>query len=424
LVAVGGPVAIVLGVLFLCPPAIRILAPAARRLPVAPRLALRDLTRYQARAGGALAAISLGLGIACTAIIATAASEPPSSAGNLSSHQLLFRLSPDAFVLPEPMDSSALQRLEEAISGFASAAGAEVYPLDAAVAREPATGGKPVIREPASGSAGAPVVVVGDRVPGGISINEPNPPYVATPQLLTRAGIDPATVGPAVEVVTSRSGPLVFLDPSQPLSRDPDDNPDIESVVRFEGSGFSDVPTTFVTATAVDAHGWTTRRAGWFVQAAHPLTAEQRAEARELAADAGIVVLARDEHDDLAITRSFATVAGMLLTLAILAMTIGLIRGEAQRDLQALTATGATSAARRTITATTAAALALLGGLLGLAGAYTALVAGYSDDLEPLTRVPTANLLLILAGLPLLAAAGGWLLAGRPPAAIARQALE
>ena len=114
----------------------------------------------------------------------------------------------------------------------------------------------------------------------------------------------------------------------------------------------------------------------------------------------------------------------MLLTLAILAMTIGLIRGEAQRDLQALTATGATSATRRTITGTTAAALALLGGLLGLAGAYTALLAGYSDDLEPLTRVPTTNLLLILVGLPVLAAAGGWLLAGREPPAIARQALE
>ena len=137
-----------------------------------------------------------------------------------------------------------------------------------------------------------PVVLVGDRIDGGISINDPNPPFVATPELLTRAGIDPATVGPAVEVVTSRSGPLVFLDPSQPLSRDPDDNPDIASVVRFEGSGYSEVPTTFVTPTAVDAHGWTTRQAGWFVQAAHPLTTEQRAEARELAADAGIVVLA------------------------------------------------------------------------------------------------------------------------------------
>jgi hypothetical protein len=35
-----------------------------------------------------------------------------------------------------------------------------------------------------------------------------------------------------------------------------------------------------------------------------------------------------------------------------------------------------------------------------------------------------ANLVVILAGLPLLAAAGGWLLAGREPAAITRQPFE
>ena len=192
------------------------------------------------------------------------------------------------------MDSSALQRLEEGINRFASAAGAEVYRLDAAVADEPTAGSsKPVITEQSNGPTRTPVVVVGDRIEGGISINDPNPPFVATPELLTRAGIDPAPVGPAVEVVTSRSGPLVFLDPSQPLSRDPDDNPDLASVVRVEGSGYSEVPTTCVTPTAVDAHGWTTREAGWFVQAAHPLTTEQQAEAREVAADAGLDVLAR-----------------------------------------------------------------------------------------------------------------------------------
>jgi len=34
------------------------------------------------------------------------------------------------------------------------------------------------------------------------------------------------------------------------------------------------------------------------------------------------------------------------------------------------------------------------------------------------------DLLLILVGLPLIAAVGGWLLAGRPPPAISRQPLE
>ena len=38
--------------------------------------------------------------------------------------------------------------------------------------------------------------------------------------------------------------------------------------------------------------------------------------------------------------------------------------------------------------------------------------------------VPLADVLILLAGLPLLAAAGGWLFAGREPSAVARQPME
>jgi len=38
--------------------------------------------------------------------------------------------------------------------------------------------------------------------------------------------------------------------------------------------------------------------------------------------------------------------------------------------------------------------------------------------------VPTANLLVILIGMPLIAAIGGWLLAGREPAGLAHQPME
>jgi putative ABC transport system permease protein len=55
---------------------------------------------------------------------------------------------------------------------------------------------------------------------------------------------------------------------------------------------------------------------------------------------------------------------------------------------------------RRTLTATTAGALGLLGAILGT-------LAGY-----------------IVIGLPLMAAAVGWLLAGRQPAAMSHQPIE
>jgi putative ABC transport system permease protein len=105
-------------------------------------------------------------------------------------------------------------------------------------------------------------------------------------------------------------------------------------------------------------------------------------------------------------------------------MTVGLIRSETARDLRTLTAAGASSTTRRTITGATAAALALLGALLGTIGAYVALIAWYHHDLHPMKEVPVLNLISIVIGLPLLAAIAGWLLAGREPQAIGRQPLE
>ena len=91
-------------------------------------------------------------------------------------------------------------------------------------------------------------------------------------------------------------------------------------------------------------------------------------------------------------------------------MSVGLIRSETASDLRTLAATGASSSTRRTLTAATAGALALLGAVLGTVAAYVAAIA-YSwdnplDGLSELSSVPTANLLIILVGMPLVAAVG------------------
>ena len=87
------------------------------------------------------------------------------------------------------------------------------------------------------------------------------------------------------------------------------------------------------------------------------------------------------------------------------------------------------SSTRRALTATTAGALALLGTVLGTAAGYVAAIAWFRDSsrnggLSSLSNVPAESLLLVLVGMPLIAAAGGWLLAGREPTAIAHQPLE
>ncbi len=159
------------------------------------------------------------------------------------------------------------------------------------------------------------------------------------------------------------------------------------------------------------------------MQTSQPATAEQLAAARDLAAGAGLTIETRDDQAGLADLRSGATAVGVLLALGVLAMTVGLIRSETAGDLRTLTATGATGTTRRALTAATAGALAALGVALGTAGAVAILAAGYLDDPGTLSQYPVLNLLVLAIGTPVAAALAGWMLAGREPAAISRQAM-
>jgi hypothetical protein len=150
------------------------------------------------------------------------------------------------------------------------------------------------------------------------------------------------------------------------------------------------VPPSFVTVNGLRRRHWRQIPSTWLVESSRPLTSEQIAAAREVAANAGFALELRREKTTFAKTVVVAMSAGGLLALAILAMTVGLIRSESAGDLRTLTATGATAAVRRTLTATTAGALALLGSLLGVAGSYAVLAAMYHDDLGYLGDVPPA----------------------------------
>ena len=164
--------------------------------------------------------------------------------------------------------------------------------------------------------------------------------------------------------------------------------------------------------------------AGWLLQTSRPLTPAQVDIARRAAASSGLYVQTRQPRTSLAPLRNWSTAVGILLALGVLGMTVGLIRSETADDLRILAATGASSTTRRTLTAATAGALALLGAAIGIGGAYAALLAWNRSDLTPLEHVPALNLAVILVGLPALATTAGYLLAGREPAALARQRLE
>ena len=90
---IAGTVATTFGMLFLGPLFIRWLAALGGRAPIALRLALRDLARYQARSAAALGAISLALAIAATVAVSAAALAVPPAEANLANNQLVVYLS-------------------------------------------------------------------------------------------------------------------------------------------------------------------------------------------------------------------------------------------------------------------------------------------------------------------------------------------
>jgi putative ABC transport system permease protein len=408
LVLIAGIVAVVVGVVLASPGAIRALAAPAGRLPFALRLALRDLVRYQARAAAALTAITLALGISVTVVVIATTNQYRSDEGNLSSRQLVIRVG-DPRTAPDPSLSQADRaRLDAAAANIATTLGkSTTVRLDVAI--NPSTASDANIREP---------VAIASPIRDGF--RGLGYPYVATPQLLRHYGIDPATIDTATELLTSRQGNVVLLDASvRPRPGEPPTH-----VQRVDLPTYTSAPTALVTEHALRRHGWVPARAGWLVESSKPLTAQQIAAARAAAAAAGLTIETRATQDGLATLRTVATTVGAMLALAILAMTIGLIRGEAAGDLRALTATGAAARTRRSITASTAGALALLGVGLGTAGAYIALVAAYHADLEQLAPLPIAHLLVLAVGLPAIAMCAGWLLAGREPRTFARQALD
>ena len=426
----AGVLATILGTLLLGPLAIRIFAATAARAPVAARLALRDLARYQARSGAALAAITLALGIAA-AVVVTAAAEEKRDAErtaaelpNLSNRQIRVYTGPtrDPELIPLPIQTRAqvarsAARVRELAAGLD---GATVIPLRKAF--DP--GGPPI------------VTVDGDRALVTVGLSKQTGPrlwtrasglYVATPALLEYLGIDPATVDPSADFLADSIVPTADLEimfRSEELAVTNVQRIDSRQVFGSGGADTGKVPDSFVTLDGLRRHGWKQVPAGWLVESVRPLTGEQIAAARDIAADAGLAIETQRKISSLATPMGIATASGALLALAILALTVGLIRSESAGDLRTLTATGATSRIRRTLTAATAGALALLGGFLGIAGAYLVLTATYHDDLGYLSDVPVLYLVLIVVGVPLTAAAAGWLLAGREPPAIARTVIE
>jgi putative ABC transport system permease protein len=280
------------------------------------------------------------------------------------------------------------------------------------------------------------------------------PLYVATPQLLHAFGITSPEYSPTADILTMRPG-LSGLSGMQlnygnakgpgPNSPGPGQNPTtfpcprgsclanpaIQEVSALP-SGTS-APNTVITEHAVRTLHLQTGPgavAGWLIQTTNPLTSAQIHNAQLAAAAANMSVETQSSIPTSATIVNWATVFGIFLALAILAMSVGLIRSETASDLRTLAATGASGRTRRNITAATAGALGFTGAVLGTLGGYVATAGWFRTNAlnggltAIFTTVPVTNLLIILIGMPLVAAIGGWIFAGRQPRDLGHQPLE
>jgi putative ABC transport system permease protein len=442
-----GFIALTVAIVLLAPALLSVVAAAGKWSPVAIRLALRDLARYRARSGPALAAISLSTLIAviiCVASAARFANVLDYAGPNLSSNQL---------IVYEPGGGNGRSAVPDNNPTAAQIAAAPKVARDIAAAL-----GTTSLVALETSNANLDHAANGRSWSGQI--------YVATPQLLSAFGIKQSQINPDADILTMRPGlstmSLMQLtygnqqgggqvingpgngpgngggngqgngpnSPSQ-WSCSPGSciaNPPIQEISQLP-SGTS-APNTVVTEHAITTLQLqkSVQTSGWLIQLPNDLTATQVTDAQRIAAAAGMGVETRNSIPSLAQIIDAATLFGIVLAIGILGLSVGLVRSEAARDLRTLSATGAGGSTRRTITATTAGALAFTGAVVGIVGGYLAAIGFFTsnslDGLSSLTSIPVTNLLVILVGMPLAATVLGWLLGGRDPGGIARQPLE
>ncbi|HEY5383968.1 MAG TPA: FtsX-like permease family protein [Acidimicrobiales bacterium] len=432
---VPGLIALIVGIILVSPFFLALLARVGGKAPIAVRLPLRDMARYRARSGSALSAISLGIMIAviiCAVAVARYSNVFDYVGPNMAANTIN--------VYTPPAAGTPL---------FGPGTGAQTAPTPPSLSAQDAT------THAIASAVGATNVVelinpaVGLQNPSGSGRQWDGPIYVATPALLRAYGINPSSIPSKVDVLSSRPGlagsgvQLTFggggkggsgfagpgnynqCTPNQCLAH---------PVVQEEGRlpiGTSS-PNTVITESALHRLHLTSQNSlnGWTVLARAPMTQVQLRTANSLAASGDLSIESKNDAPTSAEIVNWATVFGIALALGVLAMSVGLIRSETASELRTLTATGASSRTRRSLTAVTAGGLVFLGALLGTLAAYVglfgwfrsnALEGGVSDIID---HVPWSNLFLIVIAVPLVATLVGFVLAARDPGGIASRPLE
>jgi putative ABC transport system permease protein len=416
-----GIICLIPGLIMLAPFFLSLTARVGRRAPIATRLALRDLARYRARSGSALAAISVAV-LAAVIVMLAAASRYGNvldyAGPNLAANQIALHANqpaPAGAVVVSPNGKQSIAKSGPGPNPAELAADAS------SIAR--GLGARLVALE--TPSANIEGTHLGRQWNGSI--------YVATPQLLRAFRIDQSEIDPNADILTSRPG----LSGYSGLRLDYGNGacnraggcvttPVIQEVSLPTGTS---APNTVITEHAMRKFGIQASTFDWLVQASQPFSAAQIKSAQLAASTTQLQVESKNDQPTSSTVITWATIFGIVVALGVLGMSVGLVRSETANDLRTLAATGASTFTRRTLTAVTAGALGFLGALLGTLGGYVGLLGwlrgnSLNGGISALGNVPVADLLFVLLGMPAFAALVGWLFAGREPPAMAHQPIE
>ena len=297
----------------------------ATALPVSGRLALRDLSRHQARSSAALAAIGLALGIPSVIVASVAAGENASPLGNLSSTQILVHA--DDIDGPFAPDAARIAEVQSGVDAIAAALGDTRGRTARHVPRPLHAAATPRAVNRSRSASPARSATAGSTSP---RCSPPRPR--CSPRSASTRPKSPAARSSRPQPVTcytfGSGGPFA---------------PDRRSVQPLTSTGT--LPETYTSLPKRAARSGTGGRARTGRRALRTL-ADRELDDRSTRPTSTTHARSRratgsgsrpaTTAPNLRMIRLAAGLTGMLLALGVLAATLGLIRGESANDLRTL----------------------------------------------------------------------------------------
>ena len=374
--AVVGLVVAVISLLLITPGMITLAALLAPRLPLAPRLALRTISRNPARSGATLAALIVAIGIPAAVVLTSSAADANLEAGppNL----------PDNWIAIWPEGA----RYGDVPTTFTPADYAQ--DIDTLAASLPDAVATPILLvemppNPNIQRVGTPMVntlrvaqiieITGD----GEATFYDSAVWVATPELLEAIGAEaaPPTDVPLLSTVEGEA----FITPVEfDISPEGQVGPPTDGVepALLDTTAYRDIARYWMTPSQVTAQGGEAFVAGWLITKPTAFT-DQQLDSTYRQVDLALVVHTQRPNQTSDDIRRNTLIIGMTTALAILAIAVTLLRVESRHEDRTLAALGANRRTRKRIAATTTGFFALSAAALALPAGYLALIAITSD---------------------------------------------